>query len=133
MGQKIPYFSGSVVLLSNLSIEEVGNILSDRLFGGLPFGGKEQCLYEEVPAIFIEPFILGFNIILSGYGGFGEDEGYVLETRQDKKFSIDYVQSSHYRLDGYLYLLVKDALKDISEIVVERARTIDWVTGGWQW
>ncbi len=59
---KIPFLVGKVVMQSNLEIEEVGDIISQALFGGVKLGGKDERIYEEVPAIFLHPPILGFSI-----------------------------------------------------------------------
>jgi|SRR5690606_9436063 len=111
-----PSLVGTVVMQSNLEIEEVGDILSQVLFGGLKLGGKDKKIYEEVPAIFLYPPILGFRAILQGYKGFGEDEGYVLEIIPD--FTVRDVKRVTVKLDSYLTMLLKDRLKDHDQIKV---------------
>ena len=109
-----PFLVGTVVMQSNLEIEEVGDILSQALFGGLKLGGKDKRIYEEVPAIFLHPPILGFRAILQGYKGFGKDEGYVLTISPE--FTVRDVKRVTVRLDLYLIHLVKDALKNSDQI-----------------
>lgn len=75
----VPYLEGIVAFQSNQSLEEVGKLISERLFGGFQFGGKEEYIYEEIPAIYISELIIGLRVILSGYNGFDEDERFVLE------------------------------------------------------
>jgi hypothetical protein len=55
---------GSVFFQSSLDIEAVGSVVSTRLFSGTPFGGLDDCVYEEVPAIYISGGILGFLVII---------------------------------------------------------------------
>jgi hypothetical protein len=48
---KFPFFVCSLPIASNEDIHEVAKIISDKLFGGLPFGGLEDYICEEVPAV----------------------------------------------------------------------------------
>ncbi|WP_134000212.1 hypothetical protein [Dinghuibacter silviterrae] len=64
-----------------MSLEELGEILSREIFAGLKFGGKEESIHEEIPAIFIEPTILGLQIILDGYNEDDQDKTYYLSVR----------------------------------------------------
>ncbi|MBN9386289.1 MAG: hypothetical protein J0H74_36355 [Chitinophagaceae bacterium] len=116
MNKELPFLAGHVALKSDLSIEEVAKILSERLFGGLKFGGKEKEIYEEVPAIFIDPDILGFNIVLQGYPGINEEIGYSLSILPN--IHLDGVTFKDISLDDYLIHLLKVVLKDVKEIIV---------------
>lgn len=119
MKYEIPFFTGSVEMKSELSIEQVGHILSEKIFGGLKFIGLEECIYEEVPAIYIKPFLLGLFVTLQGYQGLGEDAGYCLEIRQEKNFrEKEDVDREEYLLDDYLYLLLEEALSDNKDIIL---------------
>lgn len=62
---KVPDIWGTGILKTDLSLEGVAEIISDRFFGGLPFGGKEEYIHEEVSAVFIEYPIMGLLITLS--------------------------------------------------------------------
>lgn len=116
---KIPFFTGDVVLKSNLSIEEIGEVISRKMFGELKFEGISECIYEEVPAIYIKSSILGLQVIISGYSGFGEENGFILEIIQNNFINnSDKVKREECKLDRYLYLLLKKELNEISEIVV---------------
>jgi hypothetical protein len=116
MNKELPYLVGEVVLKSDLNIESVADILSERIFGGLKFGGKEKEIYEEVPAVFIEPDILGFNIVLQGYPGIDTETGYSLSILPN--VHLDGVTFKSFSLDDYLTHLFKVLLKDIKEIIV---------------
>jgi hypothetical protein len=112
----LPYFVGYVTLKSNLEIEEVGNIISEKVFGGLGFGGKELEIYEEVPAIFISSSVLGLRVVLQGYKGFGEEEGYVLAISSND--TVEETEREEYKLDYYLVSLLRNVLEDHNEIKV---------------
>lgn len=60
------FLEASIYIKSDKSLEEVGQVLSKKLFGGLPFGGKENFIRDEIPTIYIEPEIIGLEIILIG-------------------------------------------------------------------
>ncbi|MDQ0227740.1 hypothetical protein [Metabacillus niabensis] len=74
--KKYPYFTCSLVIFSEEDIFGVAKIISEKLVGGIPFGGLEDYIYEEVPAVYINENILGFELVIQGYGG---EDGYILE------------------------------------------------------
>jgi hypothetical protein len=76
MNNKFPFVTCSIPIFSEKSIEEVAGKISEKLFGGLQFSGKEKYIRDEYPAIFITNPILGFRIIVYGFGG---NDGYILE------------------------------------------------------
>ncbi|MCY7836120.1 hypothetical protein MOB49_03180 [Bacillus haynesii] len=78
MEKKYPYFKCLIPITSNKDIDDLARIISVKLFGGIPFGGMEEQIYEEVPAVFIENPILGFQVVIQGFGG---EKGYTLEVR----------------------------------------------------
>lgn len=80
--KKYPYFVCLLPIVSEEDISGVAKIISDKLVGGILFGGLEDYIYEEVPAVYIKESILGFELVLQGYGG---EEGYVLEVRSDPR------------------------------------------------
>jgi hypothetical protein len=53
----------------NDSLEEVAAILSDKLFGGIPFGDKDLGLFEEVPGLRLKRQLLGLFVGLHGFDG----------------------------------------------------------------
>lgn len=114
--KKLPFIVGSVSLKSNLIIEEVGEIISDKLFGGLKFGGREMSVYEEVPAIYISSHVLGLRVILSGYSGHGEEDGYALEVSPG--ITANGFEWKEYNIGLYLTQLCKEVLADTAEISV---------------
>lgn len=112
--KKFPHIHGGVNLKSDLTIEEVGEILSTQVLGGIHLGGKEKNIYEEVPAIFNS--ILGYTIVLQGYSGFDHEWGFSLSIIPD--FNPGKVGEYDVNLNNYLCLLLKDKLKDIKDIIV---------------
>jgi hypothetical protein len=107
---------GYVLLKSSLSLEEVGQVLSDRIFGGLEFGGKELSIHEEIPAIFIQSSILGLEIVLDGYSGYEDACGYSLSIEP----YADALNGNYkdIRIDSYLFHHLKHKLADIRGIKV---------------
>jgi hypothetical protein len=65
-----------VRIVTQLSLEELGEVISLRLLGGIPMGGREEYIYDEVPAIFAEKEVLGARFVLSGEP---DEEGYFLD------------------------------------------------------
>ncbi|MEO5684261.1 MAG: hypothetical protein ABIQ88_16590 [Chitinophagaceae bacterium] len=116
MRSTAPFFVGYVSLKSNLSLEHVGEILSNKVFGGIAFSGKELEIHEEIPALFIHNTILGFRIVLDGYSGFDQSQYFTLSVRTC--VSIEGVNPEIVRLDSYLFNLLKVVLKEIPEIEV---------------
>ncbi|PWV56387.1 hypothetical protein [Chitinophaga sp. S165] len=62
---------GSAAMRTHLSLEELAEIISKQLFGGIPFGGKDRSIWEEIPAVYIETPVLGSLVIL----GEGNNQG----------------------------------------------------------
>ncbi|MEB7453629.1 hypothetical protein [Lysinibacillus sphaericus] len=74
--KKYPYFYCSLPVISEKNIVDLAKVISSKIAGNIPFEGLENYIYEEVPAIYINSNILGFEVILKGYGG---EKGYYLE------------------------------------------------------
>ena len=105
-----PYLTGQAVIYSEKNLEEVAAILSKALFGGAPFGGKEDYIYDEVPAVYISDKAapLGLRIILQGNGG---KLGYRLELHSDTNLPADQADNATFEpidLSDYLALLLGD-------------------------
>jgi hypothetical protein len=115
-------FWGYAFLKSNLDLEEVGKILSKKVFGGLPFTGKEKCIHEEIPAIYIDCSFMGMLVILDGYSGFGENKNFTLYIEPYGEFSrflySNKIETERVNLDVYLYYLLKQGLQDHPEIQI---------------
>lgn len=58
------------------NLEDAASGLSRALLGGIPFGGLDRFVRDEVPALVCSVPVLGLSIVISGYGG---REGYGLE------------------------------------------------------
>lgn len=117
---KQPHINGIVCLNSDLTIEELGTIISKKLFAGAVFGGKEKHIYDEVPAIFIKDLIFGNRVILQG----SSKDGYALEIISE----YDMSDNPHFKefelynvnIDDYLYALLEENLKDNPEIELKK-------------
>ena|SRR5262249_9040745 len=70
------YLVAGVEIDSEKSLEEVASLISGHLLGGIPFVGKDQYIYDEIPAVYASHDILGLRVILQGDGG---ADGYFLE------------------------------------------------------
>ena len=70
---KRPFLVGQVIIRSEESIESLAEKLSEALLSNVSFGGKEENVCEEIPAMFAE--VAGFRFVLAGY----PDEHYTLE------------------------------------------------------
>lgn len=112
----IPFLCGSVLIESKLSLEALAEVLSSRLFRGLPFIGKEKNLYEEIPAIYIDGNFLGLSVILSG----GQESGYQLEVLSN--FFLPQVKKENIYLDGYLFELLKKMIEPDDDILIKATK-----------
>jgi hypothetical protein len=65
-----------VKIKSKLCLEDVAQIVSDCLLGGVGFIGREEHVRDEVPAVYTARCVLGCRFILFGEP---DDEGYFLE------------------------------------------------------
>lgn len=105
--QKGQHIIGSVQLKSNLSIQEVGRIISEKVLNGIPLEGLKKRIYEEVPAIFNE--VLGFSVVLQGYTGIDNEKGYWFELIPN--FSSDEIEKEEINISKYLISLLREKLK----------------------
>lgn len=111
---KIPHIHGSVNLKSELSLEQVGEIISNKILSGVLLEGKEKRIYDEVPAIFNGS--LGFSFILQGYSGLNHTIGFIFSIVPN--FSVRGAEKYDINVDSYLIALFKEKLKNISEIKI---------------
>lgn len=113
------FLEADIYLKSSKSLEEVGAILSKELFGGLPFGGRENYIRDEIPAIYIEPEIMGMEIILVG----GDIDGItILQIRpSDNITNEEIIDSSNGNLSEYLKFMLRsiEGIKIMSSSDIE--------------
>jgi hypothetical protein len=100
-------------LLSRMSLEELGNVVSNRVLGGVPFVGRGDYIRDEVPAVYSEFDVLGTRFILMGEP---DDEGYYLEA--DGRSLIANLSPAE----------IKKSLVDISSLVAHLLGGIEGVT-----
>lgn len=125
--KEIPEFLGYISLQSTLSLEELGEVLSQKVFAGAKFGGKERAIHEEIPAIFIQSPFMGMLIILDGYNGLENDKWFTIHFQTWANFGrylrANQIQESRIQLDWYLYYLLKEGLQDYPEIIIIEPQT----------
>ncbi len=114
---------GSAAVRTSLSLEETAKIISKQLFGGMPFGGKEKSIWEEVPAVYINTPILGSLVIL----GRGNNQGmpgncFVLKVSPwgdfDRYIYKNKISNRRLSQDNTLYHLLKFGLQNFPEVEV---------------
>ncbi|MFN8712951.1 MAG: hypothetical protein ACK5Z2_08865 [Bacteroidota bacterium] len=105
------HIHGSVPFQSNLSITEVGDLISKKVFPDMSFGGLEENIYDEVPAIYIKDNPLGLLIVLQGYQGTTEGLGYSLNITPNfnptSVVGVSFINSIDVDISDYLYCLLK--------------------------
>jgi len=106
--------SCGIELWSDKSLEEVAEIVSNRLLGGVRFIGKGEYIRDEVPAIYSERDILGMRIILMGGPG---QEGYYLEMETRREPSVVLIAEQ-----------IRKSLVDISPLVSKLLHGVEDIT-----
>lgn len=92
---------------SELDILSLGKVIGERMAGGLTFGGLEEYIRDEIPAVYINN-LLGCRLILSGFPG---DQGYNLELLEDNfpfHLFVEGKKPAVVDMSGNLYHLLKD-------------------------
>jgi hypothetical protein len=94
---------GFVGIRTSLSLDQLAAVVSSHMCAGIPFGGKNEYLRDEVPAIYsLEPY-LGLRIVLYGSD---DDFGLDLEQWEHAPEDTEWVDMSRYlvtmlnRIDG---------------------------------
>lgn len=113
----VPDFWGDCKIISQLELKIVADILSKNIFGGIPFIYGEHSIWEEVPSMYIDSNIFGLLVIIGGYGG---SQGYDINVQIYGNFNrylfSNRIKTSRFKLDMYLYYLLKEGLKDYPEM-----------------
>lgn len=90
-------------IISEYEIEVLGKILSEQLFDSkYQFGGKEEYLRDEVPAIYFKDALLGVTVFLEGYKGlynFSIDSPYD-ENEDEESPTIDISNNFFFRINA---------------------------------
>ena len=98
-----------VNIKSDLCLEDVASIVSEHLFGGVPFVGRDQHVRDEVPAVYSSRYVLGCRFLLSGEP---DAEGYFLEV------------SHHERLKDVTAQQIRESLVDVSSDIVDLLKSV---------
>lgn len=97
--KRMVFLTCRVNIKSSLPLEDVAEIVSAHLLGGVSFVGKEQHVRDEVPAVYSSEYVLGARFLLLGEP---DEEGYSLQV------------SDHQRLAGSSAPQITESLVDIS-------------------
>lgn len=95
--KKVIIFSAFVQLRTSLPLDELGSLVSERLFGGVHFIDTDE--FDEGDGVRLVKTVLGMSATLSGYGG-----TYVLRmlTSLPAVRPPGDVQVEHHSLDEYV-------------------------------
>ena len=93
-----------IKIKSDLPLEDVAEIVSAHLLGGVRFVGRDEHIRDEIPAVYSSEYVLGSRFVLFGEP---DEDGYYLEV------------SHHQRLADLGASQIKESLVDISADVVE--------------
>jgi hypothetical protein len=109
---------GSVEIYSELELEDLGKIISEEIFGNIPFVGLLNYVYEEVPTIFIERgSLLGLDVKLFGYKSSAENGRYFLQIMSGNQLGFKYpVRRIHFSFT--LFQILSSKLKKYNNIKV---------------
>jgi hypothetical protein len=66
-----------VNFVSDRALDDLASEFSTRLFGGIPFVGRAEGIWDEIPAMRLTARFLGLEVVLGGKAG--TDGGYSLE------------------------------------------------------
>jgi hypothetical protein len=106
------YLVCNLPIWSNKSLEEVAEIVSSRVLAGIPFIGRDEYIYDEVPAIYAKQNPLGLRIILQGHGG---QHGYTL-TMHPADYPLEAEPGPDEESKGDITDYIASLLKDIPGI-----------------
>lgn len=119
--EKRKHIIGKVQMKSDFSILELGEIISEKILGGVVLDGLEKNIYDEVPAIFAQNGLLGLSVILQGYSGKDNPIGYWFEIIPN--YSENKTEAETINLSNYLTSLFKSKISSNSIIVIDEVIT----------
>ncbi len=103
---------------TRLNLYELGEILSEKVFGGIKFGNEDKYLREEYPALELFPYFLNFQVILTDCL---EDNLFHLSIERSPKRS-EYFSQQNLRnsinFDYFLFHTINSLLYDYESIEV---------------
>lgn len=115
--KKGKHIIGKVHLKTDLSIMELGELISKNILGGAKLGGLERYIYEEVPAIYVQNGLFGLSVILQGDSGINNKHGFCFEIRP--AHSEGYKERETVNISGYLISLFKARLANKNIIIID--------------
>lgn len=109
---KAQHITGGVQLKSNLSIEQLGSLISERVLGGIPLSGLEKKVYEEIPAIYNE--CMGLSLVLQGFSGMQHEWGFVFSLVP----SFNSGSNETVDLSDYLFSLFQNKFSGEPDVII---------------
>lgn len=61
----VPYFTAALKIYSNLGLFRVAELISQNVFGGIPFYGEELHLCDEMRCVILKSKVLGLHVKLA--------------------------------------------------------------------
>lgn len=125
---KFVFSLGTVHIKSTLDIQSLGKLISNKLFKGVEFGGLEDYIYDEVPAIYTKD-ILGCRFIIQRLV---DDDEYHNEIILTNKLGSELGVKSEYLLEienRHEAFLATDSIKaDLSSNLFALLQDIEGLT-----
>jgi hypothetical protein len=118
----INYFSGHIILRTEISIDQLAKVVSKALFGNIPFVKYDGGQYEGVQTYYIDHFILGLEILLQEAHKFEGAQQYVLKLSPNRSLDLYPKNSTQINIDEYLRLVAKLSLSEYPDILVTDLR-----------
>jgi hypothetical protein len=114
----IPYFTGHVILKTELSLVQLGDLLSTHLFNSIPFSPSTSGRFEEVPTLILDQPILGYEILLHGPSEFSEHDFFSLAINGPDIRSKSTEKWERVKIDLYLKAWVCEQLSKEEHVEV---------------
>lgn len=122
MNKKNISLDGSIAILYHRDIDDLAEILSKEIFGGIKFTGKKLKIRDEFNALIIHDFF-GIEIVLTDSGGiknpFYYDKEYYHIDFSGVIINEDADIYKSIKISDYLYLLFKSRLEVFNIDVIQ--------------
>ena len=118
----INYFSGHIIIRTPLPINELAIILSNSLFGNIPFIEYKGGYYEEVHPYYLEKEVLGLEVLLQEAIDFEGMKQYSLSIHPHNTILAKQNNKTQFNIDLFLRQIAIEKLKDRSDINITDLR-----------
>lgn len=110
------YFTGHVNLESSLSLEALGQLISTRLFGGIPFRPALTGRFEEVPTLILSSKVLDCEVLLHGQSPYSDYTFFTLSFNGPKHRYPYETKPDRIKLNNYLQMWLRREFEDSPDI-----------------